>query len=89
MGLYAPLIRAQEDKEETLAETPATVSVLTRDDFLLCGWLNVANALASVPGMYVSWGRDTYYPGVRGVSIPRDAGTRSLVLFIEPEEGSF
>jgi len=66
--------------EETLAETPATVTVLTRDDFLLHGWLSVAEALASVPGIYVSWGRDTYYPGVRGVSIPRDSGTRILVL---------
>lgn len=66
--------------EETLAEAPATVTVLTHEDFFRNGWLTVADALAGVPGIYVSYGRDYHHVGVRGVSLPRDVNTRLLVL---------
>jgi iron complex outermembrane receptor protein len=65
---------------KTEAEAPASVSVLTHEDFERNGCRNVADVLSRVPGMYISWGRDYFYPGVRGVSLPMDRGTRILVL---------
>lgn len=67
-------------KAEKVVEAPATVTVITRKDFERHGWQNVAEALRSVPGIFVSWGRDYYYTGVRGISFPRDVDTRILVL---------
>lgn len=37
-------------------------------------------ALRAVPGINVSWGRDTLRTGVRGLSFPGDVDTRLLVL---------
>jgi iron complex outermembrane receptor protein len=67
-------------RAEATAATPATVTVLTQDDFARHAWLTVADALRFVPGLHVSWGRDHYYVGVRGLSFPTDVNTRLLVL---------
>src|SRR5262245_53374037 len=65
---------------ETVGDAPATLSVLTSDDFIRHDWRNVAEALRAIPGLYVSWGRDQYAIGVRGLSFPTDANSRVLVL---------
>ena len=66
--------------EQKLSQAPATVTVISREDFARYGWQTVADALASVPGMYLSSGRDYLYAGVRGVSLPRDVNSRVLLL---------
>ena len=73
-------VTAVSKKVERAGDAPATVTVLTHDDFLRHDWRNVAEALRSVPGFYVSYGRDYYYTGVRGLSFPTDVDTRILVL---------
>ncbi|HOX45957.1 MAG TPA: TonB-dependent receptor [Myxococcota bacterium] len=73
-------VSAVSKHAQTVAEAPATVSVLSREDFARHAWTSVAEALRSVPGLYVSSGRDNYYLGVRGLSFPLDAGTHVLVL---------
>ncbi len=83
--LLDPDIRTQKitvasKREESVGDAPATVTVLTREDFERHAWRNVAEALRSVPGLYVSWGRDTYSTGVRGLSFPGDVDSRILVL---------
>lgn len=66
--------------EETVGDAPATVSVLTQDDFVRNDWRNVAEALRAAPGLYLSWGRDYYSTGVRGLAFPGDIDSRVLVL---------
>ncbi|HVE85506.1 MAG TPA: TonB-dependent receptor [Myxococcales bacterium] len=73
-------VTAVSKKAERAGDAPATVTVLSHDDFVRHDWRNVAEALRSVPGVYVSYGRDYYYTGVRGLSFPTDADSRILVL---------
>ncbi len=67
-------------RSETLLSAPATVTVLKREDFERFGWRSLSEALATVPGLYGSYGRDYHLTGVRGVSQPLDVNTRVLVL---------
>ncbi len=73
-------VTAVSKKAERAGDAPATVTVLSHDDFQRHDWRNVAEALRSVPGVYVSYGRDYYYTGVRGLSFPTDVDSRILVL---------
>lgn len=73
-------VTAVSKKAERLGDAPATVTVISHDDFQRHDWRNVAEALRSVPGVYVSYGRDYYYTGVRGLSFPSDVDSRILVL---------
>jgi outer membrane receptor for ferrienterochelin and colicins len=78
--IRAQKVTAVSRREETVGDAPATVSVISHDDFARHDWRNVAEALRSVPGLYVSWGREYYATGVRGLSAPGDIDTRILVL---------
>src|SRR3954465_5759627 len=73
-------VTAVSKKPERLGDAPATVTVISHEDFQRHDWRNVAEALRSVPGVYVSYGRDYYYTGVRGLSFPADVDSRVLVL---------
>lgn len=78
---------------QTIAETPANVTVLTRDDIRRFGYRSIAEALSSLPGLYNA---ASQWPalGVRGVAVPGDFGSRILTLIngmpvYEPTYGSF
>lgn len=78
---------------QTIAETPANVTVLTRDDIQRFGYRSVAEALYSLPGVYNA---ASQWPalGVRGFAVPGDFGSRILTLIngmpvYEPTYGSF
>lgn len=78
---------------QTIAETPANVTVVTREDIQRFGYRNVAEALSSLPGIYNA---ASQWPalGVRGVAVPGDFGSRILTLIngmpvYEPTYGSF
>jgi outer membrane receptor for ferrienterochelin and colicins len=73
-------VTAVSRREERVFQAPATVTVITRRQFEEHAYRNVAEALRSVPGLFVSWGRDYYYTGVRGVAFPRDVDSHLLVL---------
>jgi iron complex outermembrane receptor protein len=73
-------VTAVSKKAERVGDAPATVTVISHDDFQRHDWRNVAEALRSVPGVYVSYGRDYYFTGIRGLSFPADVDTRILVL---------
>lgn len=78
---------------QTIAETPANVTVLTREDIRRFGYRSVADALYSLPGLYNA---ASQWPalGVRGFAVPGDFGSRILTLIngmpvYEPTYGSF
>jgi outer membrane receptor for ferrienterochelin and colicins len=64
---------------QTMAETPANVTVLTRDELKRFGYRSVAEALAALPGVYDA---ASQWPaiGVRGFAVPGDFGSRILTL---------
>ena len=78
---------------QTMAETPANVTVLTHEDIRRFGYRSIAEALSSLPGLYNA---ASQWPavGVRGFAVPGDFGSRILTLIngmplYEPTYGSF
>ena len=87
------LVYAAARYEQTLAETPANVSVISRDDIRRYGYRSVSDALKSIPGVYDA---ASQWPalGVSGVAVPGDFGSRVLYLVngmpvYEPTYGGF
>ncbi len=78
---------------QTIAETPANVSIISRDDIRRYGYRSVADALKSLPGVYDA---ASQWPalGVNGVAVPGDFNSRILYLVngmpvYEPTYGGF
>lgn len=65
---------------QTALEAPATVSVVTAEDIRLFGHRSLADVLASMRGLYVSYDRAYHYLGTRGFATPGDYNTRVLLL---------
>jgi iron complex outermembrane receptor protein len=66
--------------EQPISDAPSAVTVLTADDIRSFGWRTLAEALASLPGVYVSSDRNYTYLGARGFSRPGDYGSRFLLM---------
>jgi len=67
-------------KEQTIAEAPASVTVITREDIRRYGYRNLAEALLRVAGLYVDNDLSYQYVGIRGFARPGDYNSRVLVL---------
>ena len=65
--------------EQKQSEIGAAVSVITRQEIKAFGWRTLDQALASLPGVYVTYDRQFTYLGVRGFGLPGDYNTRLLV----------
>ena len=78
---------------QTIAESPADVSLITRDDINRFGYRSIGEALAAQPGFYNA---ASQWPavGLRGVAIPGDFSSRILYMvngmpLYEPFYGGF
>lgn len=78
---------------QSLADTPASASVITRDDIARFGYRTLQEALLSLPGFYDA---ASQWPalGLRGSAIPGDFGSRLLFMvngmpIYEPTYGGF
>lgn len=78
---------------QTLAETPANVSIISRDDIRRYAYRSVSDALKSLPGVYDA---TSQWPalGVSGFAVPGDFNSRILYLVngmpvYEPTYGGF
>lgn len=79
-GLLDTPIASVSRREESSAEAPAAVFVLTADDIKAQGFRSLDEVLRSVPGLFQV--DDTLYEavGVRGIQVLGDMNTRILVL---------
>ncbi|MFP3565304.1 TonB-dependent receptor plug domain-containing protein [Paraburkholderia sp. SIMBA_030] len=66
--------------DQPISDAPAAVVVLTATDIRDFGWRTLADAPASLPGLYVSYDRDYAYLGARGFQRPGDYNSRFLLL---------
>jgi outer membrane receptor for ferrienterochelin and colicins len=65
--------------EQKQSEVAAAVSVITRNEIKTFGWHTLAEALASLPGIYTTYERQYSYLGTRGFGLPGDYNTRFLL----------
>ena len=79
---YAPPpVRAASKSLVQVDDSPASISVITREEILAFGWQTLAEAMATQRGVFVSNDRIYSYLGVRGFSPPGDLNTRILILY--------
>jgi iron complex outermembrane receptor protein len=65
---------------QRVSDAPSAVSVLTSQDVREHGWRTLGDALATLPGLYVSSDRNYDYLGARGFLRPGDYDSRFLLL---------
>ncbi len=67
-------------RSQPLADVPASVSVITREDIRDFDFRTLAEALGSVHGIFVTSDRDYSFAGLRGFGPLGDWGSRVLVM---------
>jgi len=77
--LKVPVLGASK-YEQSQGEVAAAVSVITRDEIKAFGWRTLAEALASLPGINITYDRQYAYLGTRGFGLPGDLDTRVLLM---------
>src|SRR5659263_264076 len=65
---------------QPLADSPSSVTVINQQELRSHSYRNLAEALSTVPGLYVSNDRNYSYLGVRGFNRPGDYNSRILLL---------
>lgn len=65
---------------QPLADSPVSVSIIEREELRQHGYRNLAEALSTVRGVYLSNDRNYTYLGVRGFNRPGDYNARVLLL---------
>jgi outer membrane receptor protein involved in Fe transport len=66
--------------EQRVTDVPASVTVITAEEIARNGWQTLADALASVPGVTLTYDRGYTYLGLRGAGLPGDYNNRFLIL---------
>ncbi len=73
-------VYAASKREQSLADAPASVTIVTAQDIQQYGYRTLGDILNSVGGFYVTGDRTYNFLGVRGVNRPDDYGGRNLLL---------
>lgn len=73
-------VTAASKFEQLINEAPSAVVILTAADIREFGWRTLGDALASLPGVYVTSDRNYSYMGARGFLRPGDYNSRFLLL---------
>lgn len=65
---------------QTSAEAPSMVKIITAREIRSLGWRTLGEALASLPGLNITYDRSYSYLGVRGFGRPGDFTSRVLLM---------
>jgi iron complex outermembrane receptor protein len=80
MALKVATVFGASKYEQSTADAPASVTIITDDEILKHGYRTLADALRSVRGVSVRYDRNYSYAGVRGFDRAGDSNTRILLL---------
>jgi iron complex outermembrane receptor protein len=78
--MQMPVVTAASHFEQLISEAPSSVVVLSAADIRDFGWRTLADALATLPGLYVANDRNYSYLGARGFLRPGDYNSRFLLM---------
>ena len=79
-ALLATPVYAASRYQQSAADAPAAVTVLTQGEIHAFGWRTLAEILTAARGVYERYDRAYSYIGVRGLSRPGDYSSRLLLL---------
>jgi outer membrane receptor for ferrienterochelin and colicin len=74
------VVTAASKFAQPISDAPSSVVILTASDIRDFGWRTLADALATLPGLYVTNDRNYTYLGARGFLRPGDYNSRFLLL---------
>jgi iron complex outermembrane receptor protein len=74
------VVTAASKFAQPISDAPSSAVVLTAADIRAFGWRTLADALATLPGLYVTNDRNYAYLGARGFLRPGDYNSRFLLL---------
>lgn len=78
--LDIPSVYGASKYEQTVAEAPSSVTIVTSDEIRKYGYRTLADLLRGVRGFFITYDRNYSYVGVRGFGRPGDYNTRILFL---------
>ena len=78
--LEVAVVRTASRLPQPISDAPSAVVVLTSREIREYGWRTLADALATLPGLYVTSDRNYSYLGARGFSRPGDYDSRFLLM---------
>lgn len=79
-SLLALPVYAASKYQQSAAEAPAAVTVITQGEIRAFGWRTLAEILNAVRGVHTRYDRAYSYVGVRGLGRPGDYSSRLLIL---------
>lgn len=79
MEMEIPRVFAASKFEQKETEAPSLVTIISSDDIKKYGYRTLADALRSVPGLYVSYDRNYAFLGAGGINLG-DFNSRTLLV---------
>ncbi|MBP7052373.1 MAG: TonB-dependent receptor [Phycisphaerae bacterium] len=80
MDVRVDTVFGASKRVETLAEAPASVTIITAEEIRRYGYRTLAEILRGAPGFYINYDRNYNFVGTRGFRRPGDYDTRILLL---------
>jgi len=80
MDVRIDTVYGASKRTQSLAEAPASVTVVTAEEIRRYGYRTLADILRSAPGFYINYDRTYHFIGTRGFRRPGDYDSRILLL---------